>query len=210
MVPLNNLLGGVLQSLMVFKEDEGEAIFQVTGDYSGNPTPWAINRLNVSAGTKAPNTLVTTPYGLAFIDYDGLRLIDFSGNVSDPIGNNGQGVTQPFANAVFPSRMVAAFNRNIIRITVQNGKETSNQFQEWWYDFNLKIWTGPHTFPVAQIKAWRGTFIAANPLVPTPAPIPGPVPPPPPPPPPGTPLFPVNDGLLAGGVANFLLLGLKP
>jgi len=164
-MPLNNLSGGVVQSLFVFKDDEGEALFQVTGDYSGIPAAWQINRLNVSAGTRAPNTLVTTPYGLAFIDYDGLRLIDFSGNVSDPIGNNGQGVTLPFKNAVAPSRMVAAFNRNIIRVTVQNGADPVREFQEWWYDFNLKIWTGPHSFPVAQIKAWRGTFIAANPIV---------------------------------------------
>lgn len=162
-LPLNSLVGGVVQSLMIFKDDDGEAIFQVTGDYSTNSL--AINRLNVTAGTQAPNTLCSTPYGLAFIDYDGLRLIDFSGNVSDPIGNNGQGVTVPFKNAVFPSRMVAAFNRNIIRITVQNSADPVQEFQEWWYDFNLKIWTGPHSFPVAQIKPWRGTFIAANPIV---------------------------------------------
>lgn len=206
-LPLNNLLGGVVQSLMVFKDDEGEAIFQVTGDYATSTL--AINRLNVTAGTQAPNTLCTTPYGLAFVDYDGLRLIDFSGNVSDPIGNNGQGITLPFKYAIFPSRMVAAFNRNIIRITVQNGLDVTRPFQEWWYDFNLKRWTGPHTFPVAQIKAWRGTFIAANPLI---APIipPGPPAPPPPPPPPAPSLFPINDGFGPSGLEGFFFNGLLP
>lgn len=160
---LNNQLGGVVEALMVFKEsEEGSAIFQVTGDYTGIPSPWQINRLNVSGGTQAANTICSTPFGLAFIDHDGLRVLDLNGNLGDAIGANGDGVTVPFQNAVSPTRMAAAFNRNVYRVTVKNGKVDANPLQEYWYDFTLKEWSGPHSFPVALVAPWRNSFIAAN------------------------------------------------
>ena len=162
-LPLYNQLGGIIQALLVFK---GSVItYQLTGDYSGSPSGWAINTLNVATGTNAPRTLCTTRDGLAFVASDGLRIIQFTGNVTDPIGNNGQGITLPFINAVFPSRMCAAFNQSVLRITVQDGSSSVQRFQEYWYDFNLKIWTGPHTFPVALILPWRNTFVAASPII---------------------------------------------
>jgi hypothetical protein len=162
-LPLYNQLGGIIESLIAFK---GSTImYQVTGDFASTSNPLALNTLNVATGTLAPNTICTTPFGMAFVAPDGLRLVTLQGGVSDPIGNNGQGVTIPFKNAIAPSRMCAAFNQNVIRITVQNGANAVQQFQEYWYDFNLKIWTGPHSFPVALIKPWKNTFIAANPIV---------------------------------------------
>lgn len=162
-LPLYNTQGGIIQSLIVFKSSN--IMYQVTGDYSSTTTPWSINSLNVATGTLAPNTICTTPQGLAFVAPDGVRLVTFTGTVTDPIGANGQGVTLPFKNPIAPSRMCAAFNQNVLRISVQNSLSPTQGFQEYWYDFNLKIWSGPHTFPVALIQPWKNTFIAVNPIV---------------------------------------------
>jgi hypothetical protein len=166
-VPLNNQLGGVVQSLMVFKESEqGSVIFQLTGDYTGIPSVWDINELNVSGGTVSQNSICTTPYGIAMIDHDGLRILDVNGNLGDPIGGNGDGIAVPFQNAVAPTRICAAFNRNVYRVTIKSGKKYGNPFEEYWFDFVLKAWSGPHSFPYALIAAWRGTFLAANAITP--------------------------------------------
>jgi hypothetical protein len=104
-----------------------------------------------SVGTQGPLTITPTPRGLAYISPDGLRIIDpVSAMSSEPIGANGQGVTLPF---IFgdPSRMCAAFNKNIYRVSVQNGAIDGQPVQEWWYHFSLGIFTGPHDFPAAII-----------------------------------------------------------
>ena len=156
-LPLNNQLGGIIQGLIVVK---GVAnLYQVTGDAAlMNLTK---NALNVATGTLAPNTLVSTPKGLAFIAPDGLRFIDFTGNVTDPIGVDGMGKTLPFIYSLVPSRMCAAANGMVIRITTQDASLTGSPFVEYWYDVARQIWSGPHTFPMSCISAYQNTFICA-------------------------------------------------
>lgn len=153
-LPLNNIsVGGIIQSLIAFK---GDAImYQITGDAATNNL--AVNALNVSVGTEAPNTVCSTPLGLAFVAPDGLRIIDFSARVSDPLGANGAGVSVPFINALTPSRMCAAFNQNVLRISCQNGQAPSQPVQEFWLHLNeaLRIWSGPHTFPAQVIQPYQ-------------------------------------------------------
>lgn len=158
-MPLNNITtGGVVQSLIVFK---GDAImYQITGDQATSNL--SVNALNVSVGTNAPNTVVPTNLGLAFIAPDGLRIIDFTARVSDPLGANGAGVSVPFINALTPTRMVAAFNQNVLRISCQNALNPGQPVQEFWLDFDLKIWTGPHTFPAQQIVAYQASTSATT------------------------------------------------
>ena len=153
-LPLNNITtGGIVQSLIAFKGDE--IMYQITGDQATSNL--AINALNVSVGTLAPNTICSTPLGLAFVAPDGLRICDFTARISDPIGANGAGVSVPFINAVTPSRMCAAFNQNVLRISCQNSQAPSQPVQEFWLHFNadLKIWTGPHTFPNSLIQPYQ-------------------------------------------------------
>jgi hypothetical protein len=92
---------------------------------------------------------------------DGLRIIDFSANVSDPIGYDGQGVSAPFIYSNVPSRICAACNGNLIRISTQNQLQVNTAFQEYWYDIERKIWSGPHTFPANLIQPYINTFIMA-------------------------------------------------
>lgn len=149
-LPLNNITtGGIIQSLIAVK---AEVMWQITGDQA--TMNLADNELNVAVGSLAPNTFTPTPLGLAFIAPDGLRIIDFGAKVSDPLGANGAGVSVPFINALTPSRMVAAFNQNVLRISCQNSQAPSQPVQEFWLDFNLKVWSGPHTFPAQQIAAY--------------------------------------------------------
>ena len=156
---LNNQLGGIVQSLIVFKGVQN--IYQITGDAALTTDPLTVNSLNIVTGTLAPNTVVNTPKGLGFVSPDGVRIIDFFGHVSDPIGFDGMGVTVPFIFSVVPSRMVAACAGNILRISVQNGNASGSPNQEFWYDFARTIWSGPHTFPFSQLQPYNGTFIGA-------------------------------------------------
>lgn len=165
-LPLTTQLGGVVQALIAFK---GDAIaYQITGD--STTSDLAINALNVAVGTLAANTVCPTSIGLAFIAPDGLRIIGFDGTVTDVIGGAGQGVNVPFVNVVNPSRMCAAFNNNILRVTVQNGSAPGQPFQEYWFDFLRKIWTGPHSFPAGLIEPYQGSpnhgFVMAPQAVP--------------------------------------------
>lgn len=157
-LPLNNIAtGGIIQSLMVFKGSE--IMYQITGDAA--TANLAVNTLNVNTGTLAPNTLASTPVGLAFVSPDGVRIVDFTAKVSDPIGANGSGVSVPFINALTPSRMAAAFNQNVLRVSCQNSQAPGQPVQEFWWDFNLKIWTGPHTFPASLIQPYQAPAGAA-------------------------------------------------
>lgn len=154
-LPLNNQLGGIIQSLMVFKDDSN--IFQITGDPTTSNL--AVNSLNVATGTQAPNSVVATPKGLLFIAPDGPRVINFNATVSDPIGIDGRGVSVPFISAVVPSRIAASCNGNILRITTQNGAASGSPSQEYWYDFARQIWSGPHNFPFSLAQPYLNTFI---------------------------------------------------
>ena len=151
-----NQLGGIVQALVIFKGAEN--MYQVTGDPALNNL--AMNAMNVATGTLAPNSLCATPKGLAFIAPDGLRIIDYQANISDPIGIDGQGINVPFLFATVPSRICCACNGDIIRITVQNGN-AGNVQQEYWLHMSRKIWTGPHSFAANRIEPYKGTFLAA-------------------------------------------------
>jgi len=160
-LPLNNqLIGGTVQSLIAFKG--AEVMYQVTGDPA--TTNLALNEMNVITGTLAPNAVAATPYGVFFVAPDGVRPISFQGTIGDPIGANGKGVNNPFLNAINPSRMCADFNENTLRIAVQNGSISGQPYQEYWFDFSLKHWTGPHTFAsslMRSIHVGSNSFVTA-------------------------------------------------
>jgi hypothetical protein len=156
-LPLNNELGGIVQALMVFKNTSN--IFQITGDAGLNNL--FVNALNVATGTLAPNSITPTPKGLVFMAPDGMRLINFTGVVQDPIGYEGQGMTIPFVFSAQPTRVDAACNGNLLRVSTQNGNIPIQPQQDWWFDFGKGCWTGPHTFPAALALAYQQTFIIA-------------------------------------------------
>jgi hypothetical protein len=157
-LPLSNQLGGIIQSVMVFKGVSN--IYQITGDAAlTTSNPLSINSLNVSTGTLAPNSVCSTSKGLAFIAPDGLRIIDFNASVSDPIGEDGKGISVPFISTAVPSRVVANCNGNTLRVTTQNAAMSGSPSQEYWFDFSRGIWTGPHSFPASLIQPYNNTFI---------------------------------------------------
>lgn len=161
-VPANTLVGGVVQALIVFKSESSPMqLWQVTGDAALASNPLSVNNMNVSTGTLAPRAICGTPKGIAFMAPDGLRIIDFSLKVSDPINTDGSGVAVPFIYAVVPSRMAAACNGNVMRVSTQNGYATGSPNQEWWFDFLIGKWSGPHTFPASAIEPWRDKFVLA-------------------------------------------------
>jgi hypothetical protein len=161
-----NQLGGIIQGLVVFK---GAAnTYQITGDLGLNNL--AINSMNLATGTLSPLSVVSTPRGLGFVSPDGFRIIDFQSNISDPIGLDGQGVVAPFVFSAQPSRICAACNGNLVRISTQNPNLTlmtpnsstgASPIVEYWYDLGRQIWHGPHTFPANVIQPWMGTFVLA-------------------------------------------------
>jgi len=155
----NTQLGGITQALMVFKSALN--IYQVNGDFALATDPIRINALNMAVSTSAPLSIVSTPKGLAFIAPDGMRLIDFSGIITDPIGIAGMGVAVPFINSLVPSRMVSACNASTLRITTQNGGISGAPQEEYWFNFARKVWSGPHTFPASLIQPYANTFIMA-------------------------------------------------
>lgn len=154
-LPLDNQLGGIIQSLIVFKG--AEVMGQITGDQT--TTDLAYNTLNVATGTLAPNTVTPSPRGLFFVSPEGVRLIDFNAHVSDPVGVAGDGVTVPFIYSVVPSRMAAAFAGDTLRVSTQNGIATGSPNQEFWFNLSRGMWTGPHSFPASLIQPSSGSFV---------------------------------------------------
>lgn len=147
----NQVVGGTLQALIAFKQDS--VYYQITGDPATNNL--AANAVNGSVGTLAPNTICGTPFGLAYIAPDGLRIIGLDGKSSDPIGTDGDGVSVPFLYAVNPTRMCMAYDQNLLRVSVQNGFKNGQPVEEYWYDLTQKMWTGPHSFPASLIEAYH-------------------------------------------------------
>lgn len=152
---LFNQLGGIIQSLMVFKGSSN--IYQITGDPATSNL--SVNTLNITTGTIAPLTVTQTPKGLAFIAPDGLRLIDFDAKITDPIGIDGKGIAVPFIFSNVPSRMNADCFGSVMRMTVQNNNASGSPWQEYWYDMAREIWHGPHTSAADMIAPWNNTFI---------------------------------------------------
>ena len=147
--------GGIVQALIAF---EGVAkMQQITGDPATNNL--AMNALPVATGTLAPLSVVPCERGLAFVSPEGLRIVDFNGTVSQPIGDHGTGVAVPFIDSLVPSRIVAAANVDTIRITATQGFSGVVNQQEWCFDLTRKVWHGPHTFPFRLLQAWRNTYV---------------------------------------------------
>lgn len=151
-LPYQQLTSGILQALICFQGDAG--LQQITGDAA--TMNLALNGLGIGVGTLAPNTVCQTEQGLGFIAEDGFRILGFLGQISEPIGADGDGVCVPFLNAVFSTRMCASYNQNVFRVSVQNGAAANSPWQEYWYHFKLKTWSGPHTFPASLIQPYQG------------------------------------------------------
>lgn len=156
-LPLSNQLGGVIQALIVFKGVTN--MYQVTGDAATSNL--AKNALNLATGTKAPLSITPTPKGLMFLSPDGFRIVDFAAQVSDPIGSEGLGVSIPFIYANVPSRVVAAASADVMRATTQNTQKSGSPWEEYWFHFSQKCWSGPHSLPASQIQRWDNTFVVA-------------------------------------------------
>jgi hypothetical protein len=172
-MPFNTLTGGITQSLLLFQGDSG--IWQITGDL-------ALQNLGLNflspLGTLAPNSLATLPGGLFFVAPDGVRLVDQQGTVSEPIGANGDGVALPFVNTIYPSRIAAAYNEDVYRIsctaqqTAAGAPVQGTVTAEYWFHAKLKAWSGPHTFasalivPVSREYQDHGYYSAPNSLTP--------------------------------------------
>jgi hypothetical protein len=154
---LSNQLGGIIQSLMVFQDDTN--ITQITGDAALNTL--SVNSLNVAVGTIAPRSIVSSPLGVMFLAQDGIRVIGFDANITPPIGLAGTGVIVPFENALYPTRINAACNGEVFRISLQREDAPGFPWQEFWYDLPRKVWSGPHTFPSTMIDIFEGNFLLA-------------------------------------------------
>ncbi len=146
------LTGGIVQSLVAF---EGSAkMQQITGDQA--TANLQMNALQVATGTRAPLSIVPCGgnLGTAFVSPVGLRFVRLDGSVTPPVGVDGQGITQPFQYAISPSRICAAANAGVLRITAQNSLVQGDPFQEYWFDLDRQIWHGPHSFPARLIQPW--------------------------------------------------------
>jgi hypothetical protein len=152
------ITGGITSAIYLFQGIK--AIQQVTGDPVTNNL--ADQALNVATGTLAPASIIPTTIGMAFISPEGMRVIDFSGQISQPIGKAGEGVTVPFITASDPSRIVAAGTGDTIRVavTITTAPENDARF-EYWYDLSRKVWGGPHTIKTRAIASAGNTFFVA-------------------------------------------------
>ena len=161
------LTGGMITALLAFKGVE--AVFQITGDSATSNLASAA--INGAVGTLAPNTICPTPGGIAYVAPDGVRIIDLTGRCLDPIGGEGDGVRVPFWETPFPSRMCAAYAHNVMRISLEDGSKANQPWDEYWYDFGRRAWTGPHTFAAQLLAAWPNAlgadWVAAPQSIPT-------------------------------------------
>ena len=115
--------------------------------------------MNVNVGTLSPNAIATTSKGLAFIAIDGIRVIEFNGNISDPVGFAGGGVTAPFINIQMPSRAAMACNADTLRIALETSGVQGITNAEYWYTISRACWSGPHTCNSALLQPYANTFI---------------------------------------------------
>lgn len=142
--------GIVVLGLIVFKSNY---ITQISGD----PTTQNLAENAIStegSGTDAARSICPSPAGVLYRDSDGIRLVTQYGTISDPLPD----VREPFINPVEPSRISSAFNKSVYRICLQNATANGTPFQEYWYDFKYKCWTGPHTFRQDLTVPIGGTF----------------------------------------------------
>lgn len=150
-LPLGNLVaGGVAQALIAFKDSR---YFQITGDQA--TTNLRADEVAGSVGTRSPNSICPTPFGLAYAAADGIRFVGLDGKSSDPVGADGDGVAVPFMYANNPTRIAAAYGQGVLRFSVQNGYRDGQPNEEYWYDIPQRLWTGPHSFPAGLIQPYH-------------------------------------------------------
>lgn len=155
-LPIQQTQGGILAALIGFKE---EGFWQIAGDI-------ATSNLTLNGpftpGTKAPRTIYQTPIGIFYMAGDGIRVIELSGSVREaPL----PGVRAPFYGCLVPSRAAAAFSNSVYRIGLQTTPYALNAvpaFVEYWYDFRVNQWSGPHSFCSDVLTPIPGSFIVAN------------------------------------------------
>ena len=159
-LPLSSpITGGIIQSIIAF---QGVGVMQqITGDpATPGGSNLAVNALDVATGTLSPLSITPTEQGLIFMSPVGLREINFSAQVSPPLGHDGEGVAVPFIDAEFPSRVCVAASASVIRVTTQNSGISGQPNQEYWFHLNRKLWSGPHTCACDQVQLWGVTFLA--------------------------------------------------
>jgi hypothetical protein len=88
-------------------------------------------------------------------------MVTMDGTVTDPIGTSGAGVSVPLLNPVYRSRVNAACNGSVLRVSIQNSLLSGTPWQEYWFDLTRKNWSGPHTFPSIMIDGYAKDFIVA-------------------------------------------------
>lgn len=139
-LPVSTGTQGILQALIIFK-GTGKGIWQVTGDSATSNL--VLNELSGSNGTDAPRTVQATPAGLAYMDSDGVRLVNLLGQ----IGFLNTDIVQPFLSATTPSRAVAVYANSIYRICLDTTVAgTALTGADFWYDFLYQHWNGWHSF----------------------------------------------------------------
>ncbi len=149
----NPIVGGVVQSLLAFQGTT--AIQQITGDPATSNL--ATNVIKAGTGTAAPASVVPTSKGVAFVSPEGVRFVNLSGQVTDPVGDQGTGVAFPFIQAAVPSRICAASNANMLRVSV--GVPVSGGLNaDYWLDMARSSWSGPHTCDPALICPGASQF----------------------------------------------------
>lgn len=152
-LPTGSSALNIIQGLLAFKLN---SITLITGDPSTSNL--GSNLISPSVGTAAPRSAVSTPDGVKFMTNDGIRFVNFFGLLSVP----DEDLANPFINAVTPSRVAACFNGDIYRICTQNGAKTTTPFEDYWYDFKRKGWSGPHTFRYDTIVPINNDFALAS------------------------------------------------
>ena len=154
-LPISQTQGGVLAALLGFK---GEGFWQIVPDVTVTYKP---NGPFVP-GTDAPRSIATTQKGVLYKGPGGIYLVGLDGVPSStPL----PGVRSPFALAQTPSRIAAAFNDTVYRVGLQtttNVLTGALQYVEYWYDFEISEWCGPHT-PLSSsvLVPVQDTFIVA-------------------------------------------------
>jgi hypothetical protein len=144
-LPLQTTSSGVTAALIIFK---GNSVWLVTGDPSPAPGNLAIGFVSLTVGCPAPRSVVSTPMGIIFIAQDSVYVVTLSGILSELRNPNGlaSDIRIPFQNAIYPTRIAAAYAGAIYRACVQTSIGGVQQTNDYWFDFRRMRWTGPHSF----------------------------------------------------------------
>lgn len=150
-LPLSNQLGGIVGSLIVFKNGQ-DSFWQISGDAATSNL--TLNGPVNSMPCTAPRTIVQTPVGLAFVGPDGVRIISFDGTLqTNPLG----GVRAPFISAPTPSRLCAGYNSSFLIVAgymTWNQVGSNSGFTAYYFDFKTGEWSGPHWSGAGDGLAW--------------------------------------------------------